>query len=378
MAVVPGRLHSSSPTNSPAWARVVVPAFKADRTIRQCVMAIVNSEASPDLEIVVVDDGGHTDLAATLAGLPVVILATGGSGSAAVARNHGAEGFTGLYLIFIDADVLIDPQCLERLLTPLQRGDAEATVGNYSREVDGLSFAARYKQLYISRVYERRSSYLHNEFWTAIGAIDAAVFFALGGFDTSFKGACGEDTELGCRVSRRGLRILSVPNALGRHWHSHTVRQIVLNDWRKGMMLIWNYYYSGGTLSDNRHATHRDMAAVLLGVTAIGLPTLALLAGAPPPLTACIAAACITAYVASRADIIEGFWPQGTWFVLRALGMMVLLDFVRFACVGAGLWFRARNQLSGPRHGRMPSVRCRNPRFPATSDQADPKTFKNV
>jgi glycosyltransferase involved in cell wall biosynthesis len=89
------------------------------------------------LEIVIVDDGGHDDLPGTLAGLPVTLVATGGSGSAAVARNRGAEGFMDGYLIFIDADVLVDSLCLERLLAPLIAGNAEATVGNYSSDVGG-------------------------------------------------------------------------------------------------------------------------------------------------------------------------------------------------------------------------------------------------
>jgi glycosyltransferase involved in cell wall biosynthesis len=341
-------------TSEPVRARVIIPAFKANRTIRQCVTAILNSRVNGELEIVVVDDGGHMDLAGTLAGLPVMLVATGGSGSAAVARNRGAEGFTGRYLIFIDADVLVDPSCLERLLIPLSAGDAEATVGNYSREVDGLNFAGRYKQLYTARVYDRRRGYLRNEFWTAIGAIDARVFYDLGGFDTSFTGAAGEDTELGCRLSNREYRILSISDALGRHLHSQTVRGIVLNDWRKGIATIRIYYNSGSSLSDYRHATPRDMAAVLLACIEVGLFPLLLLTGTAPLLAACIVGACAVAYVGIRSDIIDSFLSQGTLFVIQAVGVMVLLDCVRVASLGTSLLLRASKQL--PRARWIPNA----------------------
>src|SRR5262249_47803374 len=138
---LPAQLHDPFASGEPVRARVIIPAFNADRTIRQCVTAILDSYVNAELEIVVVDDNGHADLARTLAGLPVVLIATDDCGSAAAARNRGAEWFTGRYLIFIDADVVVDPSCVERLLAPLIAGNAEATVGNYSREVDGLSFA---------------------------------------------------------------------------------------------------------------------------------------------------------------------------------------------------------------------------------------------
>jgi hypothetical protein len=46
------------------------------------------------------------------------------------------------------------------------------------------------------------------DFCTAIGAIDTKVFHAIGGFDASFGGACGEDGALGVLLTRAGHKIL--------------------------------------------------------------------------------------------------------------------------------------------------------------------------
>jgi GT2 family glycosyltransferase len=322
--------------------RVIIPAFRAERTIRQCVTAIMNSEIRANCEIVVVDDGGHDNLAVTLAGLPITILSTRGSGSAAAARNRGAKGFAGRYMIFIDADVLVLPHCLERLLAPLRRGQADATVGNYSRDVDGLSFAARYKQLYIARVHDRRRGYLKN-FWTAIGAIDARLFQAFGGFDTAFRGANGEDAELGYRLSEKGYRILAVSDALGQHRHLLTLRRIVLNDWRKGIGAMRHYYRSSGAMSDNYHATQRDRAAVVLMVLTLGFPVVMFLGGTSLVQSISAAVACALVYLVVRSDIIACFLSEGTRFVIPALAVMALLDLVRCACVSTGLCLRLRH-----------------------------------
>jgi len=85
-------------------------------------------------------------------------------------------------------------------------------------------------------------------------------------------------------------------------------------------------------------------------VAAAGLPPLVLLAGIPQVLSACLAAVWGAAYVAIRSDIIVSFLSQGTLFVVRAVGVMVLLDYVRFVCVAKSLWVRLCKQLVRPNH----------------------------
>jgi hypothetical protein len=130
----------------------------------------------------------------------------------------------------IDADVLVHPATLQLLLSPILEDRADAVVGNYSQDVSGHGFAAKYKQLYICCVYDRRAGYLYNDFWTAIGAIDASTFWALAGFDQSILGACGEDGELGVRLTAAGRRILGVPEATGRHLHKFNLRNLIVNE----------------------------------------------------------------------------------------------------------------------------------------------------
>src|SRR5271170_3530498 len=127
MRSLPSSLGSMTPV-----VRVVIPAYRSGRLIRDVVMAVLESRGAFRLEVVVVDDGSNGTLQHLLSGLPVTVLSSGGSGSAAVARNCGAEGFTGRFLVFIDSDVLVDPRCIDTLIEPLRNSTAEATVGNYS------------------------------------------------------------------------------------------------------------------------------------------------------------------------------------------------------------------------------------------------------
>lgn len=311
-------------------ACVVIPARRAARTIRDCVCAVQSSTISADCETVVVDDGENGDLAANLAGLPVTIVPSL-SGSAAAARNRGAEYGTAPCLVFVDADVIVEPSCLDRLIAPLRDGDADATVGNYSRNVAGLSFGGRYKQLYVACMNERRRPYL-NTFWTAIGAIDARAFAAVDGFDAAFRGANGEDAELGARLADKGFRIVPVASAQGQHRHSFSLRQLIANDWRKGIVAMRHYRQWNGALSDNCHATRRDKLSVGMATLLPALVGLMPISGAAQALTLGAGVSAML-YLAARADLLRSFSVSGQKFAAAAFPLMFALDGLRGACV---------------------------------------------
>jgi cellulose synthase/poly-beta-1,6-N-acetylglucosamine synthase-like glycosyltransferase len=332
-------------------ARIVIPAYRAEATVRQAVTAILQYRPEVDFTIVVVDDGHNENLAALLGDLPVQIVATGGTGSAAAARNAGAKDCTSRFLVFVDADVIVEPDCLRRLLAPLLANAAEATVGNYSSEAERLPFASRYKQLYIARIYSRRKGYVRNHFWTAIGAVDTRAFQAVGGFDTTFKGANGEDAELGARLSAAGYRILAVPDALGEHRHPISLWALVRNDWRKGVGAIQHCRQTGAALSDNRHATPRDMLSVLSAVAVALTPAGLFVPTVPLPGTGLFTAILIVLYLSLRSDVLSAFRGQSRWFHVRACGTMWLLDIVRFACLPYGFAVSSPSRSLNPRQG---------------------------
>ncbi|HWG42133.1 MAG TPA: glycosyltransferase family 2 protein [Gemmataceae bacterium] len=83
---------------------VVIPAYRAARTIRRAVDSVLAQTRPPD-EILVIDDGSPDDLAKPLAvyGKRVQLLRKE-NGGAAAARNLGIERTRGEWIAFLDAD----------------------------------------------------------------------------------------------------------------------------------------------------------------------------------------------------------------------------------------------------------------------------------
>ena len=123
----------------------------------------------------------------------VCIVATGGRDPAA-ARNAGARVGTAEWLVFLDDDVVPDPDWCERLAHDLQTLPRQVAVSRGWISVPELP--------------GRKSvDFEHRSFATSDLAMRRAHFVALGGFDLRFRRPHREDTELLLRAQAAGLGV---------------------------------------------------------------------------------------------------------------------------------------------------------------------------
>lgn len=315
--------------------RIVVPVYNSGPALTKCIDALLTAISFHDSwELIVVNNGRSPGLAVTLSGYPLTILNRDEIPSAAYARNEGAKGFTGDILIFIDSDVVCEPNCIRELIEPLKSGKYDATIGNYSRNLRGLTFSQKYKQLYINHVYGRADTQIKNDFWTAICAVKTEVFNRLGGFNISFRGANGEDQEFGIRMTQNGFSVLSVKTANGQHLNPYGVMNIIRNDLKKGLIAVKNSLENSVPFHDNRHSRMSDICAVFFSVTLMTF-TLASFINVNMLLPALFSLAL---WIYFRGDLMMTFIRNGgVFFFPGALLMMYCLDIVRFICVAVGI-----------------------------------------
>ena len=313
--------------------RVVIAAYNAEKTIAKCIDAIVDASCFfSRCELIVVDNGLNPNIDIILKNYSLKIIYAKKYASAAYARNEGALDFTHGVLIFIDSDVIVEKECLNRLIQPILKGKSSATMGNYSKDVLSLNFAQSYKQLYIHHVYRQKEA-IKNDYWTAISAVDANVFHDLTGFNISFKGANGEDQEFGIRLSQKGYITTSVSNAFGKHLNPYTIKKIIQNDFRKGMVAMSNSLVNQVPLNDNRHAKKRSIIAVILA----SLTLFSLIMSIFLKPLASLFILLFLFWFFSRLNLIRCYFQtKGLVFLIKSILMIYILDLVRFTCVISG------------------------------------------
>lgn len=176
-------------------------------TLRQALERLAVSRDPAD-EIVVVDDGS-TDGSAELArAAGVRVLSTDGRKGPARARNIGAKAASGEIVFFLDADVTVSPDTIERV----RHGFAEdpsldALIGSYDDNPGSADFLSQYRNLMHHFVHQR-SRRDACTFWSGCGAIRRSVFEEHGGFDESYERPAIEDIELGYRLFQSGRKMI--------------------------------------------------------------------------------------------------------------------------------------------------------------------------
>lgn len=205
---------------------VVVPVHQGRDHLDRVLGALARSElARASWELIVVDDAstdGSAEIAAGHADL--VIRLTGRPRGPAYARNRGFEAARGSFVAFVDADVLVHPLALPRLLEAIGRDPTVgAVVGCYDDGRTSGRLVSEYRNLL--RHFEHQNSggdidALH----AGLALVRAEAFLRADMFDEwRFPRPQAEALELGDRFRALGYHIVRRQDAQATHLKRWTI-----------------------------------------------------------------------------------------------------------------------------------------------------------
>ncbi len=97
---------------------IIIPVWNSSDTVARTLQSVA-VQTYKDLEVILVDDGSTDNPAIIAQRFPKVRLIRQDHRGAAIARNHGFRESRGRYVLFCDADVILHPRMLERMVTTL-------------------------------------------------------------------------------------------------------------------------------------------------------------------------------------------------------------------------------------------------------------------
>lgn len=107
---------------------IVIPVYQVEDYIESCLTSVVNQTYSGEIECVVVDDCGADSswqivenfISEYKGKIDFKLLRHTGNKGLSAARNTGIDHASGEYIYFLDSDDEITPECIERLVKPLE------------------------------------------------------------------------------------------------------------------------------------------------------------------------------------------------------------------------------------------------------------------
>ena len=212
---------------------VVVPVYNGGVGFEQCLNHI-RSSTYQNYELIVVDNGSTDDSVSIAQKYGDLILHCPGPSGPGAVRNMGVMRAQGEILLFIDADVVIRVDTLEKIVAGFQaHADVAAIFGSYDDKPPALNFLSQYKNLLHHFVHQEGNPEA-STFWAGCGGVRKHVFQAVKGFDQDrYPFPSIEDIELGYRLRHQGYRILLDRNIQVTH----------LKEWRLKSLLRADIFY---------------------------------------------------------------------------------------------------------------------------------------
>jgi len=232
---------------------VLIPAYNEEAVIVDTVSAALASDY-PHLEILVIDDGSKDRTAEIVRqefgrDRRVRLLEQSNHGKPS-ALNHGLSVASGEVIISIDADTIVDPQAIPRLVRHFANPKVGAVAGNV-KVMNRNKWITRWQALeYItSQNLEKRAFDLLNCIPVVPGAVGAwrtDVLRDHGGFSGE---TVAEDTDLTLTIRREGWKIAYDEDAVGHTEVPETIDTLIRQRfrWTFGtLQAVWKHRDTAG------------------------------------------------------------------------------------------------------------------------------------
>ena len=223
-------LKAVSPASSPEFTvSLIVPVHQDGESFRRCLSSISQARPQP-AEVLVISDGAGNTIEGVVRKLGYRCLRNPSGIGPAKARNYGASQARGNLLFFVDSDVSIRPDSVNRLLSAFaEHPDAAAIIGSYDEEPAESNFLSQYKNLFHHYVHQN-SNEEASTFWGACGAIRRKVFLKSGGFNETYRRPCIEDIEFGYRLRKAGHKIRLLKTLQCKHLKKWRILNLLKSD----------------------------------------------------------------------------------------------------------------------------------------------------
>lgn len=290
---------------------VIIPVYNGARTIGRLLDSLAGSAAVPH-EILVINDGSTDSTAEVVRRHPARLIDMPRQAGPAAARNRGAREASGDVLVFLDADVAVEPDTLQRIAAHFLDPDCMALIGRPDAVPINSGFFPTYKAL-LRASWMSRASALVGYFETACGAVRRHTFLAVGGFNARYRQATVEDYEFGYRLSRLHP-IRFDPDLRVRH---------EFPGWRANLR---KYYQraAGWTVLFIKRRAFDTMETSWQEALSIGCVLAAVAAGLAAlrwPAVWTVVMGCVVGFVVLQRRFLMMAWrAEGPLFTLRAIG----------------------------------------------------------
>jgi len=196
---------------------VIVPAYNEENNIEECVNSILNSNyPKKKIEIIIVDDGSTDNTLKILKKFKNVEILKQNHQGKVEALNLGGMKSKHEFLVTIDADTILDKDCIKELVKPFMDKTVGATTGN-NHVKNKRTFLSAFQNVeyhYSNLIRSSFSKVFKNGIWFSgsLAAYRKTSLIEIGYFK---KDTMAEDQDVALELRKNKYRTVTTPKAFG-------------------------------------------------------------------------------------------------------------------------------------------------------------------
>ena len=211
-------------------ASLIVLNYEGREVIHSCLRSL-QAAAADDDEIIVVDNASTAESRKLLEEIPRIRIVDLPTNTMIFGLNHGLAVAQGRYVAFLNNDITVPPDFVERCIERFADGDDVFGVCPRILDLSGADQGSRTAGYWSRGLLFYRVLPHANEPTDCFFAVGGQSFFRsdmlkeIGSIDTLLYPMYHEDVELSYRAWKRGWRIRYAPDAVVHHLGSHSSRK---------------------------------------------------------------------------------------------------------------------------------------------------------
>jgi len=207
-------------------ASIIVPAYNSQNTLEECLKAIRASHFK-DFELIATDDGSSDGTLSIARKFADKVIEHKSNLGRSKARNAGIRSSQGDILVFVDSDVVIRPDSIEKIVRYFsEHPDVDGLSGLLSKEHPHKNFFSQYKNLYMHYIFSKLPERV-NFLYGSIHALRTKSHLPYGG-DVEV----ADDTALGQKLITQGRTIAFLRDLEVVHLKKFGFLSFIQNDFR--------------------------------------------------------------------------------------------------------------------------------------------------